>query len=351
MDVGDHFRPSRKKRWKDAALNYAEKLGVNTIFQYFDRYLGETLYVLIYHRVEEYGLHPYLDPALISAVPAQFDAQMRLITEKYHPVSVEDVLSAIESQAPLPNNPVLVTVDDGYRDFKDVLLPIAKRYGIKPILFIPTAFVGQGLFWWDKLYIAISNCTKDELPTPYGIFPVRTLEEKSQAIGQLRQEVKALPFEQGMQFVNSIYAEHTTKDFNPPSITLTWDELRQLSTEGVTIAAHTHTHPLLSRITFEQACQEIRLSQETICREIGKALPIFAYPDGKPEYIPLELIDFLRTEGFKFAVTTVEGGATLSADTALYFPRIGLWPSHTLAAFHLHLTPFYRLLKGEKAAY
>lgn len=95
-------------------------------------------------------------------------------------------------------------------------------------------------------------------------------------------------------------------------------------------------------IPFKLACQEIRTSQETIRREIGQALPIFAFPDGKREYFTPDLIEFLRDEGFKFAVTTLEGSASLSDERLLCFPRIGVWPGHSLSAFHYHLTPVFR---------
>lgn len=335
----------QKQRWKNAAFNIVEHSGAISFFQYLGQKIRQHLYVLVYHRVDEYGNRPWLDPALISAEPAQFNSQMRLVAEKYHPVSAEDVLNAINGEQPLPPNSVLVTVDDGYRDFSEVIFPITSQYGIKPVLFIPTAYVGQGLFWWDKLYTAVDNCPTSEISTPLGSFSLHNQVERKRAVEQMRQAVKALPFDQGMQIVSALYDEFAPQNMAGMRSTLTWDELRTLTKGGVTIAAHTHTHPLLSRIPYKLACQEIRTSQETIRREIGQALPIFAFPDGKWDYFTPDLIKFLRYEGFKFAVTTLEGSASLSNERLLCFPRIGVWPTHTLAAFHYHLTPVYRRFK------
>jgi len=332
-------------KWKELAFNIAEHSGVISLFQFLGQNIRQHLYVLIYHRVDEHARCPWLDPALISAEPAQFREQMRLIAEKYHPVSAEDVLSAIDGMQPLPPNAVLVTVDDGYRDFKEVAFPITNQYGIKPVLFIPTAFVGKGPFWWEKLFTAVSNYPGPEISTPLGSFSIRSLPEKKQAIRHLKQEVKKLPFEQGMQIVDALYHDFVPRNSDDTRSILTWDELRVLARSGVTIAAHTHTHALLSRIPFEQACSEIRTSQEVIRSEIGKALPIFAFPDGTPGSFTPELIELLRDEGFKFAVTTIEGSASLSDDRVLCFPRIGFWPSHSLSAFHFHLTPVYSRFK------
>jgi len=351
VDINQLYRPMKKIGWKSTAFNVAENLGVIAFFQNLGQYLKEYLFVLAYHRVDEYENRPWLDPELISAKPAQFNSQMRLVAEKYHPVSAEDVLNAIRGEQPLPPNAVLVTVDDGYRDFKEEAFPIANQYGIKPVLFIPTAFVGKGPFWWDKLFAAIANCPASEISTPLGSFFLRNPSEKEQAVIYLRQKVKVLPFDEGMQIVDVLYNDYAPQNKTDTCDILTWDELRTLANNGVTIAAHTHTHALLSRIPFERACQEIRTSQEAIRSEIGKVFPIFAFPDGKPEFFTPELIEFLRGEGFKFAVTTIDGSASLSDDRVLCFPRIGLWPNHSLSAFHFHLTPVYRFFRREHSAY
>ncbi|MFH1908076.1 MAG: polysaccharide deacetylase family protein [Chloroflexota bacterium] len=339
----------QKQRWKDVAFNIAEQSGAISFFQYLGQKIRQHLYVLVYHRVDEYENRPWLDPELISAEPAQFNSQMRLVAEKYHPVSAEDVLNAIKGEQPLPPNSVLVTVDDGYRDFSEVIFPITSQYGIKPVLFIPTAYVGRGPFWWDKLFIAVSNYPGPEISTPLGSFSIRSLAEKKQATRHLTQEVKKLPFEQGMQIVDALYHDFVPRNSDDTRSILTWDELRVLARSGVTIAAHTHTHALLSRIPLEQASQEIRTSRETIHRELGQSLPIFAFPDGKPEFFTAEHVDLLRDLGFKFAVTTVEGSASLSNERLLCFPRIGVWPGLSLSAFHYHLTPVFRRFEQNPA--
>ena len=338
-----------KHKWKDVAFSIAEHGGVISLFQFLGQNIRQHLYVLVYHRVDEYDRCPWLDPVLISAEPAQFNAQMRLIAEKYHPVSAVDVLRAIDGEQPLPPNAVLVTVDDGYRDFKEVIFPITNQYGIEPVLFIPTAYVGRGPFWWDKLFAAISNWPGLEISTPLGSFSLRSPAEKNQVIRHLIQKVKTLPFDQGMQIIDALYNDHAPQNMADTCDILTWDELRTLAHNGVTIAAHTHTHALLSRIPFERACQEIRMSQDIIRREIGQALPIFAFPDGKLEFFTPDLLEFLCDEGFKFAVTTVEGSASLSGERLLCFPRTGVWPTHTLSAFHYHLTSVYRQFEQNPA--
>lgn len=336
---------------KARAFDLAERTGLFSTLQHFVRVGDQRLYVLNYHRVDEIDRRPWLDPSLISTTPENFDAQMRLVARKYQPVSAEDVLDAIDGKRSLPRDAVLVTVDDGYRDFGETIFPLAIQHGIRPVVFIPTAFVGEGKFWWDKLYAAVRNHPGSEISTPFGRLSLRDDSERNIALIEIRRNVKKMPFKEGMRFVDDLYQAFASDEAKTEKDTLTWDELREIVRRGATVAAHTHTHPLLSRIPFEDACREIKLSQETINREIGQALPIFAYPDGQPDSFNDELVGFLRSEEFKLAFTTVEGSASLSGGSLLSFPRVGVWNELSLPAFHFHLTPVYSRVKNGHPIY
>lgn len=48
--------------------------------------------------------------------------------EGYQPVSFQQILDAREGRAPLPDKAVLLTFDDGYRSFYDIVFPLLKLY-------------------------------------------------------------------------------------------------------------------------------------------------------------------------------------------------------------------------------
>ena len=300
------------------------------------------LTVLNYHRIDHAENRPWLDPSLISASPEQFDEQMALLRKDYSPVNTEDVLAALSGQRALPKRAVLVTVDDGYRDFAEYISPISMKYDIEPLLFVPTAYPAKGGFWWDKLYWAVQNWGTDELETPYGSFSLATSDDRNLVLRRLRAAIKAGDFKAGMAFIEQIYSGSKPKSMSDAVDVLDWDELRALSQNGAAIAAHTHNHPLLTRIPFDEACAEIHQSQEVIRKEIGKALPVFAFPDGQPAFFSPELVKFLKKEGIELGVTTVDRNAVLSEANALYFPRVGVYQKLSIEAFAYRLTPFYK---------
>lgn len=325
------------------AFALAERSRLLDVIQRLGRGVGRRLYVLAYHRVDELDRKPRLDPSLISATPAQFEVQMRFIAQRYHPISAEEVLETIERGALLPRDAVLVTVDDGYRDFQEVIFPIVRRYGIRPVLFVPTAYVGQGAFWWDQLFDALQQTRAQERSTPVGRLSLRTPAEKQAAMGHLRAYIKRphSSFEQARRELQALCTAAAPDLLPPERVTLNWDELRALARAGATIASHSHTHAILSRIPLDHVRDEIRTSQRLIAQEIGQALPIFAFPDGNPPAFTPEVMSLLREEGFKLALTMVEGCAHLERDDPLCLPRIAISRKMTCAQVHWRLTPVY----------
>jgi peptidoglycan/xylan/chitin deacetylase (PgdA/CDA1 family) len=332
---------------KKGILEATEKSGLLRMLQGLGRSTQNGLYVLTYHRVDEPGRLPWLTSDIVTATPQAFEQQMELVSRFYHPVSAEEILDAVEKKHPLPPNAVFITVDDGYCDFKDNIFPIAYNFGIRPLLFLTTGFVGHGIFWWDKLHIAVKYAAGRTISSSLGDFPVDSSDEKTATYDILVNYFKKEPsFEKSLLEIEALYNAATEK-FDQERVTLTWDELRSLDRQGATIAAHTHTHPILSHIPDERIRFEVNTSQEQIKKEIGHALPIFGYPDGRPASIPQSAIEILREEGFKLAFTMVRRYADLVKDNLLFLPRVGLW-HQPLAQFHMKLIPLYYAVRSER---
>ena len=62
---------------------------------------------------------------------------------------------------------------------------------------------------------------------------------------------------------------------------LTWDQVRQLKKEGVTIGAHSHRHLSLPGLTKEAARADLETSLRRFEQELGEKPALFAYPFGE----------------------------------------------------------------------
>lgn len=294
------------------------------------------LRIITYHRVAPINHLPNLSPRMINATPEVFQQQMNFLAGKYRVVSMEDVLNAFEKRATLPKRAVLITFDDAYRDFIEFAWPILKKLNLPVTVFVPTSYPNhpERSLWWDRLYVAFNQAALNEITvTPIGVLPLQTPAVRLQSLKRLQNHIKTLEHSQAMSLVDEICRQLSAKKIVQKSV-LDWDELRKLAREGVTIGAHTRTHPIMTRLSPQQMREEIVGSREDITREIGDALPIFCYPSGG---FNKEIVEVLKTENFKLAVSTIRGHNDLSDTDPFYLRRTNITRRTTLPVFRLRL--------------
>lgn len=294
------------------------------------------LRVLAYHRVAELHSNPAVDDRSISATPLAFREQMRHVARHYRCVSMPEVLDAIERNAPLPMRAVLITFDDGYADFAEIAWPILKRFGLAATMFVPTSFPDhpERVFLSDRLYQAFRSTFRMRLlDTPLGPFSWVTCEERERALRALQDHVTTTSNEEAIELIDYVCAQLREQPVMVGSV-LTWNQLRQLATEGLTIGSHSRTHRIITRLCPDQISEEIQSSQRDLKREIGLALPVFCYPNGNHNN---EAVAVLKEEGIKVAFTTIPSRNELGVMDPLKLGRTCITPRSSLAIFSARL--------------
>jgi len=291
-----------------------------------------SLTILTYHRVDEPSARPDLMPSLISATPARFKAQMELVARDFDAVSLGDVLDALDDPRRLPRRSVLVTFDDGYRDFSTKAWPILRDASVPAALFVATAFTDdpRRRFWWDRLWAAVAGTEPGTIETPVGSLPVGGDAAKA-TVARLRTWLKDLDHDAVLHEVDGLVERlrgdadaHDDRTGELPPAVLDWDELRRLAGEGVTLAPHTRHHPLLDRVALDRAVEEIGGSLADLERETGnvKRVPaVLAYPSGAAGDLAVEAA---RRSEMRLAMTTKRGGNDLRRDDPLRLKRINV---------------------------
>ncbi|MDJ0753993.1 MAG: polysaccharide deacetylase family protein [Ardenticatenaceae bacterium] len=81
----------------------------------------------------------------LSVEPDDFRSQMAFLkADGYETVDMYDMIEAIVNGIPLPEKPIILTFDDGYRDNYTNAYPILTEFGFKGTFFIATEFVDRG---------------------------------------------------------------------------------------------------------------------------------------------------------------------------------------------------------------
>jgi peptidoglycan/xylan/chitin deacetylase (PgdA/CDA1 family) len=294
------------------------------------------LRILAYHRIAELEETPVGPCPNISATPKAFLRQMRHLARHYRCVSMPEVLDAIERRRPLPKRAVLITFDDAYRDFADAAWPILRQCSLPATLFVPTAYPDHPelAFWWDRLFQAFAGTAQTVLrKSPLGALALTTPDQKRRALLALVQRVQKMPFEEAMELVNAV-CDQLVEGPTRGADVLSWDRLRELAKDGVTLGSHTRTHPIMTRISSDRVRDEISGSREDLKKEIGLALPIFCYPNGDQND---SVTGILRSEGISLGFTVRSGENRLDSGDLLRLNRTCIWPRTSLPVFWMRL--------------
>ncbi|WP_165758971.1 polysaccharide deacetylase family protein [Niastella yeongjuensis] len=93
--------------------------------------------VLNYHKISGGN-----DFDFLTVNTAELRRHFSYLNEKgYTTLFISDVLAHIEQKKPLPAKPVMITLDDGYRDNYTALYPLLKEYNIKANIFLVAGFI------------------------------------------------------------------------------------------------------------------------------------------------------------------------------------------------------------------
>jgi len=264
--------------------------------------------VLMYHRVIG------SDEPFVGVPVSQFLAQMNWLREHCEPIGPADLVER-SKQGRKKRPAVLVTFDDGYRDYHDLAYPILKSLGIPALVFLTTSLMEGGMLWTDELQWAVLASRAQRVSRPWDGGTVMSIldEGARRSWGHMaRQHLKGLADDQRQETLEKMFSELGRPPARERQM-LSWDEVR--ATSDLTVfGGHTHTHPNLSRVDRSRAEMEIRTCRDRILSETGSSPCYFAYPNGQPQDFTAETQTILRENGFTLAFSTVEGIAGADSD-------------------------------------
>ena len=279
------------------------------------------LSILIFHRVL-----PKLDSLFPDEVHAQrFDAVCGWLKSWFNVLPLDQAVAHLNAGT-LPARAACITFDDGYADNFHVAMPILQRHGLSATFFVATGFLNGGRMWNDTIIETIRGSTAAALDFSalgLGQYPIVTIAEKQAAISTLVGQIKYLPVAARIAVTEQL--SQLARVELPQDLMMTAQEVKALRNAGMQIGAHTVSHPILARLTHDEAYQEIQGSKLFLEELLGEHVGLFAYPNGKPgeDYLP-ESVEVVRNLGFDAAVST-KWGASCTGDDVFQIRRFTPW--------------------------
>jgi peptidoglycan/xylan/chitin deacetylase (PgdA/CDA1 family) len=268
--------------------------------------------VLTYHRINGVTRDSGRDTLAGMAVE-KFAAQMRWVRDHCHPIHPDEIRDHVTHRRMKP--PVLVTFDDGFRDYHDLAHPILKELRIPALVFVATSFMDEGgLLWTETVQWAALSTKKSRVTLPWSGEQVPLPDARARdALGEkARAWLKAVPDGERRAAVDAFVAETGAPPDRGREM-LSWDEVRA-TLDVTTYGGHSHTHPIMSRLDRAACEREVRTCRDRIAAETGVTPRYFAYPNGRPADYTAETQAVLHDHGFDIAYTSSEGIAGAGTD-------------------------------------
>ena len=317
--------------------------------------------VLTYHGVLPSGykrIDPSLDGNLVTA--EEFRKQLRFIKRRYHLLFPDEFLRWCQGKLDLPSHSLLITCDDGLRNCLFEMTPALREFELGCLFFVTGASLSDAptMLWYEELYLmllAASDTVAVQRPEIGFRSDSRRKSKHSWWWGLVRQlsqydpeyrkmHLKRLKTELGLpEGWDAQYREDPI--LSQRFLLLNQQELQELANSGMSIGAHSLTHPVLSQASPDVSWREISDSKHDLEQALNKEIWAFAYPFGDSASVTLREVQMAGQAGFEAAFLN-EGGICRDNSPKLALPRVHVSGKTSLTELEAHLSGVHQSLQG-----
>ena len=193
----------------------------------------------------------------------------------YHKIRIENLPTIRQHLSLVRKSGAVVTCDDGDPSFYEILYPELVAQKIPALLFIISGLIDTTIpFWWDEVTYYLGE------------------KEGTEKVNWL----KKIPNIERLKFLETLRRESR----KPPLRTkqLTTVQLKEMQEAGITIANHSHSHPMFDQCPEAESRQELRSSKKYFELNNLNGYNYFAYPNGN---FSAHIEEIIKDEGITFA--------------------------------------------------
>ncbi len=249
------------------------------------------------------------DRELFSASPEQFEFQVAHIKRRYPVILPHELAEMISKKKKLRRMHAMITLDDGYLDNYTIAYKLLFQYGVPATFYLVSSFVGTSFLpWWDEVAYLVRHSKKKFLhlsfceEQPVILEPDREAavytvvagyksdlnQDPVAALEELRSEVEVEIPEEKRRFLN-------------------WDEAREMAAGGMEMGAHTHSHPIISKLSPERQRDELQRSKAILEEQLGRPVESLAYPNGSSRDFTAGTLQLVKEAGYTTAFSFYGG--------------------------------------------
>jgi len=269
--------------------------------------------------------------------------RIRIIQKYFQIVSLSEAIAFLESSSAAKGNKLAVlTVDDGYLDFRIRLVPLLEELKLPCSLFVCSQAIEQGTTWYQQVYDLIEEVGEKKLIVPwadcelwFGDVNQRVLTVEKVLLAHL----KRLTLTMRLRRLNElILANRRDPPGDDRDAFCSAQDVRAIGeSRWVEVHLHGHAHQPFETLDSEELTNDIKLCRDFFESKLGFDDRIISYPNGK---IKLGQEEILKSQHVFHGFTTEPGFNTPSSARPFALKRNGLtnsplsefyWTVRTLA--------------------
>jgi peptidoglycan/xylan/chitin deacetylase (PgdA/CDA1 family) len=304
--------------------------------------VSDSLTLVKYHYVRDTAFSPY--PNLKALSVDHFQQQISYFKQRYHFVSLEEVLGAMGAGESLPENALLLTFDDGYSDHFLEVFPVLEREKISACFFpVGLCVLENRVLAANKIHLILA-CVEDSGSLLQSLFEKMDLGRAEFSLesrefywsklaspsrfGDSKEIMffkrilqRELPENFRNQILDELFHRYVSSDEKAiaEELYMNLDQLRFLKDQGMHVGCHGYHHVWLNHLSPTEQKKELDMSLEFLGK-IGVDLTrwTLCYPYGGHDE---SIIQLAKQLGCVAAFTVEHRVADLKVDNPYVLPR------------------------------
>ncbi len=301
----------------------------------------QRLNIVMYHYVRDLKNSRY--PEIKGLDYELFKQQIRFFSEKFHVVRMEDVIAWYKEKAPLPDNAMLLTFDDGYIDNFTFVFPVLKEYGMQGSFFVPgKVFTEHCMLDVNKIHYLLASASIEilckelfaqldayrgngwEYPSNEELFEeyakANRFDNKETIFFKRILQV-ALPEELRNIICDNLFQKYVgvPEEILAREIYISYDQMKLMKREGMYFGVHGYDHYWMNRL--EPSALKKDIEKGLACMEglLDEKEWVINYPYGSYSE---EVVESLRDSGCVLGLSADVRVADLEKDNRFILPRL-----------------------------
>lgn len=256
--------------------------------------------ILMYHRFTKTA-----DGHAVSE--STFEKQVLLIKRNFNPMTLAEMAAVQQTGGKLPRHAVVITVDDGYKDFYEIAYPLLKHYGVPATFFVTTGFINKDVWLWpDQVTWILNNKTVTAGALQVAEHSIDLDRPQAQVWQNVVNVFLSVPNQDrllGLENLAKRCGVVLPKTVPEKYAACDWEQLKEMQDAGIEIGGHTVSHPSLGHMAPAEAQWELEQCMRTLRERLGDRSRTFCYPNGQPGDYSDTVKELTRAAGFTAAVT------------------------------------------------